>query len=61
MNSKEVINDIRLSGGIDYHYVERCAKYERLTPREYFYVCVKNGYNVHGNVARAVVRYFYRA
>lgn len=56
--SEKIISDINSNGGLDISYIERAAKLDRCTIREYIVGYIKSGYNVHGNTANKVADYF---
>jgi hypothetical protein len=58
MKAKQIIQEIRELGGLDLNFMERNAKEDGLSLRDYVTGWVKEYFNCHGNTARVVSKYF---
>lgn len=56
--SQEIINVINGNGGLDSNYMTSCAKQDGVSLSDYVTSWVKNYYDVHGNTARVIAKYF---
>jgi hypothetical protein len=58
MKAKQIIQEIREQGGLDLNFMERTAKLDGLSLRDYVTGWVKEYYDCHGNTARVVANHF---
>jgi hypothetical protein len=56
--AKEIIKNIKENGGLDMRFVERNAREEGMSTREYLKDWIKGCFECHGKTANTVADYF---
>ena len=56
--AKEIIKEIQGNGGLDMRFIERNAREEGITVREYLKDWIKGYFKCHGKTANIVADYF---